>query len=155
MKKTEALASVLQLPALASDCRHMARELQTPGVSGLGKMANIARAAAVLQLAGRAFEMMAREPSVHLVVGVCWDDSSRETQSWVQSVWARKEDANAMRDKLRLKARLAGAALGKPEMVGLTYEERSAIKDAVRDDDVEAVVGRQGLTWETKQWELG
>jgi len=118
-------------------------------------MTSGARAAALLHLAGNSLEMMSRGPMAYVVMGVCKDDSMHLSQSWVQSVWASMRDADETRDKLRLKARLAGAALGNSDMVGLTYEERSAIKDAVRDEDADAVVGRQGVTWQTRKWKVG
>lgn len=133
----------------------MARELQAPGDGAVGKMMSTARAALLLQLAGGSLEMMATGRHVYLVVGVCKEDSAHMSLSWVQSVWASRDDADAKGSSLCMKANLAAAALGNSEMVGLTYEERSVIKEGLRDEDAEAVVGRQGVSWETRKWEIG
>lgn len=153
--KFRRIGKVLRADSLASECRVMARELEAPGLAGAGKLLSRARASALLQLAANSLEMMAYGPRAYLVVGVCKDDSTHMDRSWVQSVWGSSKDADDMKDQLCLKASLAAAALGNPEMVGLTYEERSAIKDAVRDEDAEAAVGRQGVTWETREWRIG
>lgn len=111
------------------------------------------KASLAIERAGRALLDAAHELRMHegakvaLVIGRAHEDRHSDETAWVLGVYKDAARAKAEADRLNGLARKAGQSVGKPDLVALTQGEQQVIKESLGSNDVQARVGRHGVSW--------